>query len=140
MRNIIIILLALVMNSALAATDLPTPDKLSLNVSLNYKQRDPNGSFNEYLIKDTLNTEVGNHQWLTIQNMTESSVDQFLLLGRIESADAQSITMKFLVLDTGSKPGVVSAPTIVVKYGQKGQLTLNEDNQKIHLTIVASAK
>ena len=138
MRTMIICLLAFAFNSAFAATNTPTPEKLSVNISLHYKQRDANGAFNEYLIKDTLKTEVGNHQWQTIQNMTESTVDQYVLLGKIADADAQSITMKFLVLDTSTKPGIISSPTMIVKYGKKGELTINEPNQKIHLSIVAA--
>jgi hypothetical protein len=46
--------------------------------------------------------------------------------------------MRFMVLDTGSKPGIISSPKMIVRYGQKGQLTINEPNQKIHLTIVAA--
>lgn len=136
--TIAILLLAYSSIAAAGGTSTPSPENLSLQVSMNFKQHEKNGSFNEYLMKNSFKAATNDHQWLTIQNNTESTSDQFILLGRIENADAQQLTMKFLVLDTGEQPGVISAPTMVVRYGQPGQINIAAKSHKIQLTLTAA--
>ena len=125
---------------ALQSTFAAIPDSLSFDVNLRFKQRDHNGAFNEYLLTNSFKTKMNNHEWITIQNHTESTSDQFILLGKIEDATADSVKMKFLVLDTGATPGILSSPRMVVAYGKKGEVIIEDKNQKVELSILAKTK
>ena len=136
MKKMIVLLVMLVCQSVFAAI----PENLLLDVSLRFKQRDQNGTFNEYLLTNNLRTNINNHDWITIQSHTESTSDKFILLGKIEDATANSVKMKFLVLDTGTTPGILYSPRLVVAFGKKGIVTVEDKNQKVELSILAKTK
>ncbi|RDI40060.1 hypothetical protein [Aquicella lusitana] len=113
---------------------------LFLTVNFKYQQRTSNGSFEQHAIRHTLKTTTHNHQWTAIHAKPYNQLNQLLLLTKIEKAGSQDVTMRFLVLDTGMKPNIISAPKLAMRYGQKAELTVDDSDKKIELGVIAVTK
>lgn len=115
------------------------PKHVSVNVDLTYQQKDQTGTLAQYLVTNTLKIAANNHLWTTIHDKPNDNADQLVLLSKIENADAKQLTLKFIVLDTSAKPVIISVPQMVVRYGQKGQITLDAKTHKLQLDVLAVA-
>lgn len=71
------------------------------------------------------------------QSLTKAR-DGILLLGRVVSADAAGITLEYLVLDTNRDDFVLSTPTMILKFGQKATMTLDNSRDRISITVLAT--
>lgn len=60
-----------------------------------------------------------------------------ILLGKIDSVDAEHVKMTFLIVDTGANPTIISRPELSMNYGQKGQVELKENDRTLEITVIA---
>jgi type 1 fimbria pilin len=107
-----------------ANTNNTIPKNISFKLDFSLEQPDEDGIVDQFKIKRSWTTAIGNRRWATLQDKPVDDTCPFVLLTRIESASAKDVTVKFVVLDTDKKCKIV----------------INENNQKIALSVAAIAK
>jgi hypothetical protein len=136
----LIALLSLFFCATVFAANNPNPKNISFKLDFSLEQPDGDGIVDEFKIKRSWTMAIGNRKWATLQDKPVDESCPFVLLSRIESASAKDVTVKFVVLDTDKQATMVSTPTMAIRYGQKGKIVINENNQKIVLSVVATAE
>ncbi|TAK74535.1 MAG: hypothetical protein EPO11_06725 [Gammaproteobacteria bacterium] len=133
MKKLIVILFSLFFISvAFAESFTHIPKNLSIKINLDLQRGQ-----NNYSLENKWKIAADNHHWTVIQN---NPGDQFILLSKVAQADEKKVMIDFLVLDASKTPNIIAAPQMIVLYGQKGQVTMGDNKQKIQLAIVAMAK
>lgn len=137
MRKLLVfVLFVFLTQTTLAETNAFIPKQLSIRVDFNY-QDEQKGHVNRYVLNDEIQMKSNNPQWTIIQEQEPSSQNNpIILLSKIEKWDSEKVTIAFLVLDTDKNPKIISKPKLVVFYGQKGQITIKERNNKIGLVVL----
>lgn len=116
-----------------------TNKQVSVNIDFNLQQKTKD-KIEQIFIKKNLTLAATQHDWIIIQNQRAStSTNRFVLLGKIDKANNKQVMMSFLIADAGKNPSVISKPTIVTSYGQRGQITLQDDHTKIELGLLAKS-
>ena len=138
-RMFILLFLFSIFIPAVFASNNPSSSTiLSINVNFHLHQSHAKGMMNKNL-KTTWKTAASDHHWTVIQNQP-NNMDSIILLSKIAKADNKEVMVHFLVLDTSKTPNVIAAPQLIVPYGQKGQIMLGGNTQKMELTIAAVVK
>lgn len=114
-----------------------TPESLAIDVDFDYQQNKKGSFFHQDVINNNLMLKTAQHAWTVIQDEQPSPGEDLILLGRIQSANGDEVTMNFLVLETGEKPQLISRPVLKMKYNQRAQLAINEGSRILHLTVTA---
>lgn len=148
MKKLFLFILLAITQHVFAATDLQKSDKIKIEFSFNYHIQNPNGLSNDSYIQNTLTIEP-NNQWIVLgglqsQSSTHSpsqaphpSANQLLLLSKIEKADTQKTSLKFLIIDQDIKSYFVLEPEMTIRYDKKGEIKIHKDNRDIQITVLA---
>lgn len=125
MRRVILLLLMFFMShTAMAVT---------LKVALNYRQ-----SSNRIAINKVLKLPANQHDWLILSAAARNNTS-LLLLGRLEKADAEQVTMRFVLMNM-EKPDIIFEPKIIMNYQQKAHIDVQRGKRSLQLTVLASKK
>lgn len=120
--------------------DTQIPEKIDLKIDFQYEQSDKSGLVNKSLLKNNLKISTNIHDWMLIGGQYSKNEGNLMLLGNVDSADAEKITLNFLVIKRSDpQPIIISQPKLIVYYGQKGEILLKEDNTSIRLSVNAVA-
>jgi hypothetical protein len=120
------------------ADNIPT----NLNINIDFKLAQQNEHLHTTIltIKQHLMMHTAKSQWTIIQNQHPStSTNRFILLGKIDKANAKSVQMSFLVADAGKTPAIIANPEVKINYGQKGKIVLQNQNKQLALEVLARA-
>ena len=125
------------------AAELSSPKNINVKLTIDY-----NTDGRQSSMKNSVQLQP-NNRWIILSSMqsqsrlkspsqpTLHSTSQFLLLSKIEKADAKQATLKILVIDQNTKSNFVIEPTMIIKYDQKGEMKIHQNNRKIHITALA---
>lgn len=146
------ILSTFLLNISHATAVLKKPDDVTVKINFNYKMADNINHTelsDEKNIQTVLTMPTNDHQWILLggtQGNIRTSIpnDQiktehhlFELLSKIAQADAQKITIQFLVKDINAKSKFIRGLKTTAAYGQKKRIHLSEGDREIELTVLA---
>jgi hypothetical protein len=126
---------------AFAGTETPAPENVSVKIDFSYERHNENGKADQIAINSEMRMKTSQHAWTVIQNRPSSKdADRFVLLGKVDKAYGKHVRMSFLLIDTEiKKPTIISRPDIKVNYGEKGQITVKNESENMHLSLFTSA-
>lgn len=125
------------------ANTAATPDKnMTVDVSMNYSVLGEDGKKSESRSNNTVNLSSSQSNWTVIAR-SQSAGDQqkepglFMLLGKLEKANAHNAKMKFMTIALNSKNQVAMEKTVSVTSGKKAALEFDQDGVVVHLEVMA---
>lgn len=141
MKKILLFILVLFFtHSVMAASEEEkAPETVNVQVDFYHQMNNQSTQANPAHIQNKFQMLVDNHLWAMLhdRNTQAKYINNLILLTKIQKADAKQVTMNFLILDVKGKPKVVAMPTLVMAYGQKAQLVLNNGSEKIQIGALA---
>ncbi len=75
-----------------------------------------------------------NKSWTTL---TEPK-NGVALLGRVAKSDKTGLRFEYIVVDTTKNNAVISTPMIITKMGQKAEVTMSTETEKIVISLLAT--
>ncbi|MDR3477662.1 MAG: hypothetical protein P4M14_06495 [Gammaproteobacteria bacterium] len=139
-RLLLAILIILVSSHAFAKSPLKAPVEILVKIDFHSSQN-KNGQDEQKKSQTKLIMDASKNQWQTVETIqASSSADPshfFILLSKIDKADAEKVALSFLVLDSSKKGNFILQPTMITRYGQESALELTNGDRKLKLKLVA---
>jgi hypothetical protein len=66
----------------------------------------------------------------------QTQISDLLSFVKVEEVTVNTAKIKFMIIDLKSGLGYIREPTMVVKYGQKSHLTIEDGNRRLRLALV----
>jgi hypothetical protein len=139
MRTLFILILCFFTTYSFAATEKPVPKAVSVKLDFNYQIRNQKKLVNKNTVQNLMTMPAASHEWRVISQLqSQVNADVFLLLGKIEKAETDAVTLRFLVVDLNRQDNFISEPEMIVNYGKKAQIKISEGKHKLQLTVMAN--
>ena len=139
-KILFLIILALITQSAIAASHIKMPDTLILKMNMLYNAQNKQGLPIQRHLQNTYRLKTHDQHWTTLNAMnsriTQENTQVFLLQGKVKSATNKAATIQFLVFDLNDQSSAVLTPTIKVRYGQEGKIEIHEKHRDLQLTLI----
>lgn len=147
------ILFILITHSACAATVSKAPEDVYVKFDFNYKTAggvNINELSSEHNIQNTIKMSTNNPQWV-VSGLTHGRIESsdgspsfpssnyniFVLLAKTSQADADKVTINFLVLDLNAQSEFIGESKIIASYGKKEEANIIGNRRKIRLKVLA---
>lgn len=60
------------------------------------------------------------------------------LLGRVVKSDKETLQFEYIVVDTTKNNVVISTPAIIAKLGEKAEITVGTETEKVAISLLAT--